>query len=134
MEVVIHMNDEKNEQVDSPESTQVRLNFRIPSRMPTLYAHHMIVQPGEHEVTISFFEVIPPLVLGGPKEQMKLLQETGIMAECVARITVAKSRYPAFAEAMQQVLSQVTSEQDNTEKEQANADSGGDNKKDQQFR
>ena len=106
------MGDEKDTAVNS---VPVKVNFRITGRMPTLYAHHMVVQPGEHEVTISFFEVVPPLITDNSEDQIKLLQEVGIVAECVARITVAKSRFPGFAQVMQQILSQMLSEQQDTE-------------------
>src|SRR5205085_12361404 len=97
------MADEQNK---SPEPVEVKLNFRIPGRMPTVYAHHMIIQPGDYEVTLSFFEVIPPLVTDG-EDQLNLLREVGIVAECVARITVAKDRFAGFARAIQQIASQI---------------------------
>lgn len=94
-----------------PESLNVRLNFRVPGRMPSVYAHHVLIQPAEHEVLISFFEIVPPLAIGDSEDQLKLLQETGVIAECVARITLAKSRYAGFAAAVQQILNLITSEQ-----------------------
>lgn len=118
------MDNEKNTSADS---IRVKLNFRVPSRMPTLYAHHMTIQPSENEVLLSFFEVIPPLTLGEPEDQIKALQETGVIAECVARITVAKNTFPDFTQAMQQTLSQMSSEPQGTEEGQNNADNSRNN-------
>ena len=91
----------------SPADLQVKLNFRVHPRMPSVYAHHMLVQPGQNEVLLSFFEVVPPLIAasGEPSgEQLRLLQETGVVAECVARITIAIASFPSFAKAMQDML------------------------------
>ncbi len=96
---------------DIMESAKVKLNFRIPSRMPSLYAHHLFVQPFEEEVVLSFFEVVPPLILPDTEDQMKILQEQGIPADCIARITIAKNRYQSFVEAMNRVLELVKAEQ-----------------------
>ena len=58
----------------------------------------MLVQMGDDEVTLSFFEIIPPIVMDA-----KTL-EKGVRADCVARITVARARYPDFVKAMAGVL------------------------------
>jgi len=86
------------------DSVELKVSFRIPARMPTLYAHHLMIQPGEHEVLLSFFEVIPPPAVAKDADQMKKLQESGVIAECIARITIAKDRFPSFAKAMQDIL------------------------------
>jgi len=81
--------------------------------MPSVYAQHMIVQPLEHEVVLAFFEVVPPLVTEKLSEdQVKAIQEAGIVAECVARITVARDTFPAFAQAMKQAIEQYESKTD----------------------
>jgi len=102
-----NMPDQKEE---TPDSIQVKLNFRIPPRMPTVYAHHMLVQQGEFEVVLSFFEVTPPIIIEqiADTDRLKFLQETGLVAECVARVTIAKDRFPGFAQALQQIVSQIT--------------------------
>ncbi len=87
-----------------PDSVQVKLSFRVPQRMPSLYAHHMMIQPGEHEVLLSFFEIVPPAVSFENEEQLKKLQDVGVSAECVARITIAKDRFPGFVKAMKDIL------------------------------
>ena len=77
--------------------------------MPSLYAHHMFVQHGQNEVILSFFEVIPPILTEDQAaERRKIVEEVGIVAECVARITIAKASFPNFANAMPQVAEQIT--------------------------
>ena len=103
------------------ESIEIKINFRMRAGMPSLYAHHLFVQQGEHEVILSFFEVMPPL--NTSEDQIKYLQETGLTADCIARITVAKGRFAEFAQAMQQIASQLSPQ---PQEEQLNADNRGD--------
>lgn len=90
------------------DDVQIPLRFNIPSGMTSRYAHHMLVQPGEHEVTISFFEVFPPLLLGSPDEQKEILINEGVKAECVARVTIAKARYFGFVKAWESIIEQLS--------------------------
>lgn len=90
------------------EDVQIPLRFNIPSGMTSRYAHHMLVQPGEHEVTLSFFEVFPPLLLGSPEEQREILKKEGVKAECVARVTIAKARYFGFVKAWESIIEQLS--------------------------
>lgn len=104
---------------------EFKLGFRIPSKTPSLYAHHMFVQPGEHEVLLTFFEVIPPpLGPNATEEEINIIKEAGIVAECVARITVSKGRFPAFANAMQEIadfLVKETAAKNEADKNDANS-------------
>jgi hypothetical protein len=79
------------------------IHFRIPPRMPSVYAHHLIVQESENEVLLSFFEVIPSIFTGEEQERIKQAQESGVTADCVARITVAKQQFVRFAAVLAQV-------------------------------
>lgn len=95
---------------NEPQSDEIRvkLSFRIPPRMPSVYAHHMSIQQGENEVLLSFFEVVPPgTTEQEAEERLKNLQEIGIIAECVAKVTIAKDAFPRFANAMGQVAKQI---------------------------
>ncbi len=93
-------------EISEKETINVLLRFRVNTNLPGRYVHHLLIQPGENEMILSFFEVVPPLLIGSEEERRLTLRE-GIRAECVARIIVAKARYPAFVEAMQSVLQEV---------------------------
>lgn len=67
------MSANQKESTQSSESVNIKVNFRI-GRMPSVYAHHMLIQPGEQEVVISFFEVTPPLILSDNEDQLKHLR------------------------------------------------------------
>lgn len=93
-----------------PNTMRVPIIFRVPQRMPTLYAHHMTVQKTEDEYILSFYEVVPPIVAPEDKETQELLRVKGIDAQCVARITVSKGRYPEFARLMSSMVEPNPSE------------------------
>jgi hypothetical protein len=117
--------DQKAAEQLALDDIQIKLNFRIHPRMPSVYAQHMLIQPGLNEVLLSFFEIVPPIMtaMGSPSaEQIKQLQETGVVAECVARVTVANAVFPNFVRAMQDMLSQLP-------KKEENADNARDNPK-----
>ena len=84
---------------------RVPLNWHIPVGLSSKYAQHMLVQASEFEVTLSFFELKPPVILSTmPLEEQKKILRQGITAECVARITVARARYSDFLKAMMGVM------------------------------
>lgn len=96
----------------APDDLQVKINFRVPPRMPSVYAQHMFVQPGLHEVVLSFFEILAPIFTGPQvqvEDRIKTLQEAGVVAECVARVTIPKASFSGFADAMQQIADQISS-------------------------
>jgi hypothetical protein len=82
---------------------EVPLLFSVPVGMTSRYAHQLMLQGAENEVVLSFFEVIPPMLTGTPDEQRAILLK-GVRAECVARISVARARFPEFVRAMQELL------------------------------
>lgn len=98
-----------SDEAEKSDPVQVRLNFRVPPRMPSVYAHHMLVQPGEFEVVLSFFEVVAPIVVEKmDPEQLKALQDAGVVAECVAKVTIAKDRFRLFTEALREAAERFT--------------------------
>lgn len=82
-----------------PTGHQVPLRFHVPVGLSSRYAHHLVVQATDNEVTISFFELKPPIVLGTPEVQREAVKD-GITAECVARVIVARARYGDFVKAL----------------------------------
>ncbi len=79
---------------------RVPLRWSIPAGVVSRYAHHMLVQASDFEVTLSFFELKPPIILGDtPLEEQREIIKDGVLAECVARITIARARYSEFIKA-----------------------------------
>lgn len=93
------------EETTKTEDSGFPIRFRIPTRMPSVIAQHLTVQPVEDGILLSFYEVIPPLFPTDlSEEQIKQLKETGVMAECVSKVFVPNSRYLDFLDAMEIVL------------------------------
>src|SRR5438034_2408008 len=89
--------------VSDEDAAEVPVMFHVPVGLAGRYAHHLIVQGSDQEVTLSFFEALSPILLGTP-EQQKATLEKGIRAECVARIIISKKRYPEFLKVMQGLI------------------------------
>ena len=64
------------------------------------YATNLLVQTGEQELFLSFFETRPP-VLFDPADAEKL---ESVTAECIAQIIVTPERLAKFMEVLQQQL------------------------------
>src|ERR1700677_1189587 len=81
----------------------VPVEWQVPENIVTHFATNLTVQCQEHDTFISFFEVNPFIFLGTPEENIKAAQQIkSIRAKCVARISIATSRFPEFIEAMKQ--------------------------------
>jgi hypothetical protein len=69
----------------------------------TLHANNMIVQADEHDFYLSFFEAVPPILLGSSADDR--IKEAGslkgVEAKCVARIVVNGERMGLFLNAIQ---------------------------------
>jgi len=107
------MAEENKVQETQPNTEQVqevKLNFRIPARLPSVIAQHLVVQPNEDGVLLSFYEVIPPLIKEETptEEDIKKIKDIGLIAECVSKVFVPGSRYEAFVRAMSSVLPKET--------------------------
>ena len=90
------------------EKADISINFNLPIEMSSVYATNMLVQAGEDEVTLSFFEAQPPLLQGTPEENLAILKAQGVRADCVARVTISKNRFGNFVNAMKQIQDQLT--------------------------
>jgi hypothetical protein len=78
----------------------IPLIWDIPEDLMSGYATNMLVQVGEHEFFISFFETPPPVLIS-PQDIEKL---GSVTAECFARIVVAPERMQGFINVLQQQL------------------------------
>ena len=89
------------------ENTEVPLNFRLLGRMPSVFANNLLIQANSESVLVSFFETILPPKLELTPEDIQELKEVGILAECVARITMPPQAFIQAAEAMGRVAATV---------------------------
>ena len=86
------------------EATEISLpvNWHFPESIQSRYANNILVQTGQFEFIISFFEMQQPLLLGTPEENKKGLETLGeIRAECVGKIVVPHELVPAIISVLQ---------------------------------
>ncbi len=68
----------------------VRLQFEWPEDLMSRYATNFVAQHTLYEFTLSFFEVLAPVLLGSPEENRKQLAGLeNVPAKCVARIILS---------------------------------------------
>lgn len=75
--------------------------------MPSVFATNLLIQQGEHEMILSFFEIQPPFLIGTADENLALLKKVGLRADCMARITISKERFEGFADAMKKAATDM---------------------------
>jgi hypothetical protein len=81
---------------------ELPIEWHVPENIIRRYASNVVIQHGEHEFTISFFEIKEPLLLGIAKEKLDELES--VRAECVAQIVVHPARMQQFIDVMQKNL------------------------------
>ncbi len=86
-----------------PIGTELPIEWIVPENMQTQAVANMLIQADEHDVFLSFFDTVPPPV--NSVQEIKELAASGkkIRAKCVARIAIARSRFPTFANAISKV-------------------------------
>jgi hypothetical protein len=61
------------------------------------YANNMVVQSGQYEVIVSFFEGQLPLIFGTPEETKKQIEKLeSVRAECVSKISIPSQLLPVL--------------------------------------
>lgn len=92
---------------------EVPLQFNAPVDMPSVYATNIVLQQMEYEVVVSFYEMQPPILLPGRKEEenLAILKKAGMRADCVAKVVIAKERFGAFADIMKQLANNLKAEE-----------------------
>jgi hypothetical protein len=91
-------------------SKELPIEWHIPDGMTGRHATNIVVQYVEGEYVVSFFELVPPIVLGEPEERLKQIEQlTSVRAQCVARIVVPAHKMEGFIGAFVQTFTNVTS-------------------------
>jgi len=79
----------------------IPLEWRVPEDLETHFATNMVVAHSEGAFFITFFEVVPPFILGDVE---KLTALKSVPAKAVARVAIAADRMEAFIDAMKSNL------------------------------
>ena len=106
-------------------SLEVQVKFRIPQKVPSVVAQEMVIQPSIDGVQLSFFEIQLPIVTGKEMdaEQIKTIQESGVIAECVSKVFVPMSKFEGFVTALNETTSQIKKQREKIQQEFLKANS-----------
>ncbi len=86
-------------------SVSVPIEWYTPDNIQSIYASNMFVQPGEYEITLSFFETLLPMLTGSPEENKARIERLeAIQAKCVARVIIHPDLVPKLIQALQSGL------------------------------
>ncbi|HVB25795.1 MAG TPA: hypothetical protein VNG51_27910 [Ktedonobacteraceae bacterium] len=93
---------EQNQQQTEGMSVSLPINWHFPENLQSHYATNVLVQSGQFEIIISFFEAQVPLLLGQPEDNLAKLEQLGaIQAECVGKIIVSPEIVPTIIHTLQ---------------------------------
>jgi hypothetical protein len=85
------------------ESREVRIVFDVPEGIRTRFATNLVAQHTDHEFIVTFFEVLPPILVGTPEMQKQQVEAiTEVRGTCLARIVIPASRMPDFIQVLQE--------------------------------
>ena len=80
---------------------KVPIEWHVPEDIASQYANNMIVQHADNEFIVSFFETLPPLIVGSPEDiKTQLDAVEGVRSKCVARIIIAPEKMRDFIQAL----------------------------------
>jgi hypothetical protein len=71
------------------------------SDAPSYYANNVVVQSGQNEGYLLFFEMIPPMLTGTQEEIKEKLETVKVQAKCKARLIVPRDLIPKIIAALE---------------------------------
>ncbi len=97
---------EEETRTSSPEEGRlVPLEWYLPETTPVIYANHLHVQHTEHEITLSFFVVDQPFLVGSDEDKRAQIEKIEkVRVRCLTQVVVSPSRAQAMIEALQRGL------------------------------
>ncbi len=86
----------------SSQGVSLPIDLHVPDTLHNQYVHNVIVQPGQHEITLFFFETHIPPYVGSPEANREYLLKRGsVRFECVSKLVVAPQLIPEIIKALQ---------------------------------
>jgi len=92
----------KKKKIAVPEESRLPIEWTSMGDVDSRYSNNMIIQHTDNEFIISFFEVMPPLIVRDPDMKGKKVDEPShATASCVARIIVNPDKVKSLIDALQ---------------------------------
>jgi len=85
---------------------QVSIKYTFPEDLKTQFVSNLVVQHEPGILILSFFETLPPIILGQTEEEkhMALEKIEFIESKCLARLIITPEKMEAFIKAMSENL------------------------------
>ncbi|MFQ5758873.1 MAG: hypothetical protein ACE5IF_04280 [Candidatus Bathyarchaeia archaeon] len=93
---------------------EIPLEWRIPEDLETHFATNIVISHSKGEFFLTFFEVVPPIILG---DVDKLAALKSVPAQAVARIAIAADRMEGMIDALKRNLESYRKSKELKEKE-----------------
>ncbi|GAC1342825.1 MAG: hypothetical protein NVSMB27_02120 [Ktedonobacteraceae bacterium] len=105
------MSEESGQEQQQSDEITLSVDWHFPEGLQSRYANNVLVQTGQHEFVISFFEMQLPTLLGSPEDnKAKLKEMEKIRAECVSKIIMTPELVQGFIDALQSELDRFSSQ------------------------
>lgn len=106
------MSEEIEQEQQQSDGITLRVNWHFPEGLQSRYGNNVLVQAGQSEFTISFFEMQLPILLGSPEEnKAKLKEMESIQAECVSKVIIPPRLVKGLIDALQIELDKFSSQE-----------------------
>ena len=105
------MSEETEQEQQQSDEITLSVDWHFPEGLQSRYANNVLVQIGQYEFVISFFEMQLPALLGSPQEnKAKLKEMRTIQAECVSKIIMPPELVQGLIDALQTELDKFSSQ------------------------
>lgn len=99
------MSEEEEREQQQADGITLPVHWHFPEGLISRYANNMLVQAGQFEFIISFFEMQIPILSGGPEENKAILEKmASVQADCVGKIIIPRELVPELIKALQAEL------------------------------
>lgn len=108
---------EVEQEDQSSQGVPLPVEWHVPETIHNQYLHNVIIQPGQHEITLMFFETHIPPYVGSPEANREYLQKQSVRFECVGKFVVAPQFVPEIIKALQVGLDNYNTSKASEERE-----------------
>jgi hypothetical protein len=83
----------------------IPLSWHVPEGLRAEYATNVVVQKGEREMFLLFFQAEPPVIAGETEDREEQLKKVeSIRARCVSKVILAPERLPEVIRLLQSMV------------------------------
>ena len=103
---------------EQPEEVMLPIEWHVSENLQGHYANNVLVQPGQFEINLFFFESRIPLFTALPEASREyLLKQGAVRFECVGKMTVDPQLVPEIIKALQIGLDNYNASKSSNERE-----------------